>query len=275
MRLLGLGSNWSVAGRVVLVTGASSGIGAGVVRDLVGRGGTVVAVARRAELLEDLVTSTRGGPGRVEAHACDLTRADDVDRLVTNVRDSVGRVDVLVNNAGRSIRRSIAVSHDRAHDFERTMAINYLGAVRLTLGLVPTMLAQGEGHVVNVVTAGVQLRSPLFSAYIASKSALDAFGRIMAREMRDQGVTVTNVRLPLVRTDMIAPTDEFATAPALSVDQAAERVRRAIECRPIAVNELHATAFELLSVLAPGLADRMSHWASRGLTESRAAMRRG
>lgn len=264
MCLLGFGSPHDHADRVVLVTGASSGIGAGVVRDIARRGGSVVAVARRAELLDELVESTSDAPGYVEAYACDLTRAEEVDRLIVQVLTSMGRVDVLINNAGRSIRRSIEESQGRVHDFERTMAINYLGAVRLTVGLLPAMLRQGEGHVVNVVTAGVQLRSPLFAAYIASKSALDVFGRIMAREMRDQGITVTNVRMPLVRTDMIAPTEAYADAPALSVEQAVARVRRAVEHRPVAVNELHATAFEVLSVLAPRLADWMSYRASRG-----------
>ncbi|MEU3457310.1 SDR family NAD(P)-dependent oxidoreductase [Micromonospora sp. NPDC006766] len=258
-------------GLTVLVTGASSGIGAATAVEAGRLGATVIAVARRADLLDGVVGRINASAGMAASYPCDLTQPDRVAAMVELILQRHQTVDVLVNNAGRSIRRSIPASWNRIHDFERTMAINYLAPVRLTMALLPHMVAAGSGHIVNVTTAGVQLRTPKFAAYISSKTALDTFGRIVAREMRADGITVSNVRMPLVRTDMIAPTEMFANVPALLPADAARIVIRAAEDRPISINRVGPTLFELLSIAAPKLAETMSHRSSRRLPDSRAA----
>ena len=180
---------------------------------------------------------------------------------------------MLVNNAGRSIRRSIALSYDRMHDFERTMAINYFAPVRLMLGLLPGMVERGDGHVVNILTWGVQVKAPKFSAYIASKTALDVFSRIAGRELYGDGVTFTNIRMSLVRTDMIGPTDAYRQAPALSPEQAAEKVVRALEDRPLTVNVAAGSVAEVLNLVAPRLSDALFHRISLRFPDSPAAAR--
>ena len=162
---------------------------------------------------------------------------------------------MLVNNAGRSIRRSLEYSYDRMHDFERTMAINYFGPVRLILGLLPAMREQRFGHVVNIVTWGVQLKAPKFTAYIASKTALDTFSRIAGREACADNVTFTNLRLDLVRTDMIVATDAYRRAPAKTPEQAAALVVRALEDRPVTISTVAGRVGEVLNLVAPRLMD--------------------
>ena len=182
------------------------------------------------------------GPGRsrFDVHL-DLTDGDAVDALVEELLTRHGAVDYLVNNAGRSIRRSLELSHDRFHDFERMMAVNFFGPVRLTMGLLPAMREQKFGHVVNIVTWGNQIKAPKFAAYIASKTALDVFGRIMGREAFFDNVTCTNVRVALVATDMIGPTEAYSGRRAESPEHCAERIVRALEDRPITVNGIVGT----------------------------------
>lgn len=244
-----------LADRTVLVTGASSGIGEATAYAVAQRGAVVLLVARRADDLERVRAVIAGEGGRAHAYVADLTDADAVAALVEEVLDTHGAVDYLVNNAGRSIRRSLALSRDRAHDFERTMAINYLAPVRLTLALLPAMRAQGFGHVVNVVTWGVQIKAPKFAAYIASKTALDTFARIAGRETWDDGVTFTNIRMSLVRTPMVAPTEAYAQARAESPEQAAAKVVRALEDRPLTINTLVGSVSEVLNLAAPRAMD--------------------
>ena len=244
-----------LAGRTVLVTGASSGIGAATVRAVAARGATALAVARRAEDLDEVVAEVRQAGGTAYAHPCDLTDPEATDRLVAEVLAEHGHVDMLVNNAGRSIRRSLEHSYERMHDFERTMAINYFAPVRLVLGLLPGMRAQRFGHVVNVVTWGVQMKAPKFSAYIASKTALDTFSRIAGREAYRDNVTFTNVRLSLVKTDMIAATDAYRGLPARTPEQAAEVVVRALEDRPVTISTVTGRLGEVLNLVAPRLSD--------------------
>jgi NAD(P)-dependent dehydrogenase (short-subunit alcohol dehydrogenase family) len=196
-----------------------------------------------------------------------------VKGLVDAVLSEHGGVDMLVNNAGRSIRRSLSLSWDRMHDFERTMEINYFAPVRLMLGLLPSMVEQGDGHVVNVLSWGVLVKAPKFSAYLASKSALDVFSRIAAREYLGDNVTFTNVRMSLVRTDMIGPTGIYRRAPALTPEQAAVKIVRALEDRPVTVDPLPARAIDALNLLTPRLADVLFHGVDRMFPESRAARR--
>jgi len=260
-----------IAGRTVMVTGASSGIGEAAAKAVAARGAVVLLVARRAEELERVAADIVASGGAAHAYVCDLTDGDSVDALVADVLAEHGAVDMLVNNAGRSIRRSLEYSYDRMHDFERTMAVNYFGPVRLTLGLLPAMRAQRFGHVVNVVTWGVQIKAPRFAAYIASKTALDTFSRIAGREAYADNVTFTNLRLSLVRTRMIAATDAYERAPAKTPEQAAALVVKALEDRPLTMGTPVSNIAEVLNLVAPRLMDAVSARASRHFPDSPAA----
>jgi NAD(P)-dependent dehydrogenase (short-subunit alcohol dehydrogenase family) len=219
------------------------------------RGATVLCVARRRGELDRVVASIEESGGMAYAHACDLTDDAAVDDLVAWALGEHDRVDMVVNNAGRSIRRSLALSYDRAHDVERTMAINFLAPVRLTLALLPGMRERGFGHVVNVVTWGVQMKAPKFSAYIASKTALDTWSRIAGRETYADNVTFTNLRLDLVRTDMVEASDAYRGARAKTPEQAAALVVRALEDRPVTISTLAGRVGEVLNLVAPRLSD--------------------
>ncbi len=253
-----------LAGRIVLVTGASSGIGEATAKAVAARGGMVLCVARRRDELGRVVSEIAATGGSAHGYTCDLTDPGATDELVGRVLAEHDHVDMLVNNAGRSIRRSLEYSYDRAHDFERTMAINYFAPLRLILGLLPRMRARRFGHVVNIVTWGVQLKAPKFTAYIASKTALDTFSRIAGRETWYDNVTFTNLRLDLVRTDMIEATDAYRNAPAKTPEQAALLVVRALEDRPLTISTVAGRVGELLNLLAPRAMDAgMAAMASR------------
>ncbi|MCW2786141.1 MAG: short-chain dehydrogenase/reductase [Marmoricola sp.] len=260
-----------VAGKVVMITGASSGIGEATARAVAERGGTVLLVARRADELARVSDAITAAGGTAYAYVCDLTDPDAVDALVAEVLASHRAVDMLVNNDGRSIRRSLELSYDRMHDFERTMAINYFGPVRLILGLLPAMRGQRFGHVVNIVTWGVQIKAPRFTAYIASKTALDTFSRIAGREAYADNVTFTNLRLSLVRTDMITATEAYDRAPAKSPEQAAALVLRALEDRPLTISTAVGSLAEVLNLVAPRLMDAVASASSGRFPDSPAA----
>lgn len=257
--------------RRVMVTGASSGIGEATAKACAERGARVLLVARRADELARVRREIEERGGVASTYPCDLTDEGAVDRLVEQVLAEHGGVDMLVNNAGRSIRRSVALSYDRMHDVERTMAINFFAPVRLMLGLLPSMVAQGGGHVVNILTWGVQVKAPKFSAYIASKSALDVWSRIAGRELYGDRVTFTNLRMSLVRTEMIGPTEAYRRAPALTPEQAAAKVVRALEDRPITVNVAVGSIAEVLNLVAPRLTDLVHFRLARRFPDSPAA----
>jgi NAD(P)-dependent dehydrogenase (short-subunit alcohol dehydrogenase family) len=242
----------AVGGRVVLVTGASSGIGEATALRLGAAGATVILVARSEDALRAVAARIEAAGGRADVRPCDLTDLDAVGRLTEAVLAEHGTVDVLVNNAGRSIRRSIADSVDRMHDFERTMQINYYGPVKLTLGLLPAMRARGRGQIVNVLSEGLLLQTPRFSAYLASKSALDAFSRCVANEVRPDGVRITGIHMPLVRTPMIAPTAHYERVPALRPEEGADLVCEGIVTRAYAVTPREGIALALARSVAPG-----------------------
>jgi short-subunit dehydrogenase len=258
-------------GATVLVTGASSGIGEHTAYAAAARGAHVLLVARRSEELARVSAEIVARGGRATTYTLDLTDGDAVDALVEQLLTQHGAVDYLVNNAGRSIRRSLELSHDRFHDFERMMAVNFFGPVRLTMGLLPAMREQKFGHVVNIVTWGNQIKAPKFAAYIASKSALDVFGRIMGREAFFDNVTCTNVRVALVDTDMIGPTEAYSGRRAESPQHCAERIVRALEDRPITVNGVVGSFFEVFNLVTPRLADFVAAEMSRRVPDSAAA----
>jgi NAD(P)-dependent dehydrogenase (short-subunit alcohol dehydrogenase family) len=223
----------AVAGKVVVVTGASYGIGEATARKVGAAGATVLLVARSADRLDSVRADIVRAGGDAHVHAADLGDPERVEALAAQLLDAHGRVDVIVNNAGKSIRRSIALSYDRFRDFERTMAINYLGPVKLFLALLPAMRERRAGHIVNVSTIGVRLPpAPRWAAYQASKAAFDVFFRSAALEMRDDGVTATSIYMPLVLTRMSAPTATLRNVPGLRPDQAADLVCKAIVERP-------------------------------------------
>lgn len=274
-RLLHRGAPSPLSGRVVLVSGASSGIGEATALEAGRRGATVLLVARRADDLARVRARIVDAGGRATAYPCDLTDGDAVDALARQVLAEHGAVDYLVNNAGRSIRRSLHLSYDRPHDFERTMAINYFGPVRLTLGLLPAMREQRFGHVVNVLSWGVQLKAPKFSAYLASKSALDTWSRIAGRETWSDNVTFTNIRFGLVHTAMVVPTESFEDRRGLTAEQAAAKVVRALEDRPVVLGTAAGYVGELLNLVAPRLSDALMARYDRMAPDSKAARGEG
>ena len=260
-----------VKGRVVMVTGASSGIGEALAKQLAQRGATVLLVSRSEETLNLLRKEINEEGGTAYVHTANLTDLEDVDRLIQEVLGEHGRVDILVNNAGMSIRRSVSLSYDRMHDYQRTMQLNYFGAVRLVLGLLPGMRERGYGHIVNVSSIGVQTNQPRFSAYVASKSALDAFTRSIGTEIVDDGVAVTTVHMPLVRTPMIAPTTIYKAFPALSPDEAAELIVKAIDDRPKRVATTLGNIGQVSYAIAPKAVDAVMNFGYHLFPDSAAA----
>jgi NAD(P)-dependent dehydrogenase (short-subunit alcohol dehydrogenase family) len=260
-----------LAGRRVVITGASSGIGRATALQVAQHGGVPILVARRAEALEELRKEIERAGGQAWVYACDITEEESVDTLVKQLLTDHEGIDMLVNNAGRSIRRSIKLSYDRFHDFERTMALNYFGAVRLILGLLPHMTERRFGHIVNVSSIGVQTNPPRFSAYVASKAALDAFSRVVATETFGDGVTFTNIHMPLVRTPMIGPTSLYDAFPTKTPEEAAEMLVDALVNRPKTIDTRLGTFGEVLHAVAPKLADEVLHVAYRVFPDSAAA----
>ena len=245
-------------GKRILLTGASSGIGEAAAEKLARRGATVVAVARRQDLLDALVTRITEAGGDARAHACDLSDLDAIDALAATVEGELGGIDILVNNAGRSIRRPLAESLERWHDVERTMALNYYGPVRLIRGLAPGMLERGDGHIINVSTWGVKTESPpLFGVYNASKAALSSISRIIETEWSDRGVHCTTLYYPLVKTPMIAPTRAYDGLPGLSAEEAAGWIITAARHRPVSIAPRIAVTAHAINSIAPAAVDTL------------------
>jgi NAD(P)-dependent dehydrogenase (short-subunit alcohol dehydrogenase family) len=265
----------AVRGKVVLITGASSGIGKATAVKVADAGATALLVARSVEKLEETKREIETAGGVAHVHRCDMSDIEDVERMAAEVLAYHGRVDILVNNAGRSIRRSVGLSYDRFHDYERTMQINYFGALRLILALLPSMRAHKTGHIVNVSSIGTQTNPPRFSAYVASKSALDAFSRVIASEVVEDGVDITTIYMPLVRTPMIAPTRMYDMFPAITPEEAAEMIAKAMIGRPKKVATRLGTFGELLYAVAPKASDKILATAYKLFPESQAAKGKG
>ncbi|MFE3290064.1 SDR family oxidoreductase [Rhodococcus sp. NPDC059234] len=270
-----------LVGRHVIITGASSGIGRASARAVAAKGATVLLIARGAEELDATVAEIRAEGGRAFGYRCDVTDGESVDRTLETILDAHDHVDMLVNNAGRSIRRGVFASTDRIHDYERTMAVNYFGAVRLILGLLPQMRARRFGHVVNISSAAVQSHTPRFSAYVASKAALDGFTDTIASETLSTGITFTTIHMPLVETPMITPSGKANIGRVISPEKAAAMVVRGLVERPKRIDDPLGTLGEYGHVFAPGVKDRVLHQmyrafpdspASKGVTESGGAV---
>jgi len=265
----------AVRGKVVLITGASSGIGRATAVKVADAGATVLLVARSVDKLEETKQEIERAGGVAHIHRCDMSDMDDVARMAEEVLAYHGRVDILVNNAGRSIRRSVKLSYDRFHDYRRTMQVNYFGAVRLILALLPSMQAHRSGHIIDVSSIGTQTNPPRFSAYVASKAALDAFGRVIASEVYDDGVRITTIHMPLVRTPMIAPTRMYDMFPAITPEEAAEMIAGAMIAQPKKVATRLGTFGELLYAVAPTFSDKILNTAYKLFPESQAAKGKG
>lgn len=243
-------------GKRILVTGASSGIGEAGAIKLAREGATVVVAARRQELLDDVVDRILDAGGEARAIACDLSDLDAVDALVAEVERDLGGIDVLVNNAGKSIRRPLAESLERWHDVERTMTLNYYSPLRLIRGFAPGMRARGDGHIINVSTWGVLSESsPLFAVYNASKSALTAVSRAVEAEWGADGVHSTTLFYPLVKTPMIAPTRAYDGLPGLSAEEAADWMVTAARTRPVRIAPRIALTAHAVNTVAPAAVD--------------------
>ena len=270
-----------VQGKVVLVTGGSSGIGLAAAHKLAQAGAITVIVGREQEKLDAAKSeienalrtkdgdATRGG--QVVTFSVDLASLESCDAMVAWLVQNYGGVDVLINNAGRSIRRGIEASQERFHDFERTMQLNYFGCLRTTMGLLPGMAAKRKGHVVNISSIGVLTNAPRFSAYVASKAALDAWTRCAASEYLDVGVTFTTINMPLVRTPMIAPTKIYQNVPTLSPEEAAELIVQAIVYKPVRIATRLGVFGQILHALAPRVAQIVMNTTFRMFPDSDAS----
>jgi short-subunit dehydrogenase len=261
----------SVEGKRIVVTGASSGIGKTLALKIAEAGGEVILVSRTREKLEEVAGQMEELGGKGHVMPADLSDLDDIERLAKEVNEKFGGVDILVNNAGRSIRRSLEASYDRFHDYERTMRLNYFGALKLIMGFMPSMREQKFGHIINVSSIGVQTNTPRFSAYVASKAALDAFSRCVGPEVIGDGVHFTTVYMPLVRTPMIAPTNIYDAFPTLSPEEAAQMLTDAIIDKPKRVASRLGTFGQVLYAVSPKSVDRIMNQAYKIFPDSKAA----
>ncbi len=262
----------AVKGRVVVVTGGSSGIGEAAALRIAEAGGKVVVVARDEEKLAEVRRKAAEQGWFVKTYSCDITDLEANDRLAKDILKEFGHVDVLINNAGRSIRRSLALSYDRFHDFERTMQLNYFACVRLTMNLLPSMTARKSGHVINVSSIGVLTNAPRFSAYVASKAALESFARCAASEFHDENVHFTIINMPLVRTPMIAPTRLYDEMPTIiSPEEAADMIADAIIRKPQRIATRLGVMAEIMHLVMPKLSEVVMNSAYRMFPDSAAA----
>jgi NAD(P)-dependent dehydrogenase (short-subunit alcohol dehydrogenase family) len=261
----------ALSGKHVVITGASSGIGKVTALKVAQAGGIPVLVARGKDKLEETKTTIELRGGQAYVFPCDLSDLTAIDRLCEELSRELPTVDFVVNNAGRSIRRSLKLSQDRFHDFERTMQLNYFGAIRLIIGLMPKMRDQRGGHIVNISSIGVQTNPPRFSAYVASKAALDAWSNVVASEVVGNGITFTNIHMPLVRTPMIAPTKIYDKFPTISPAQAADTVIKAMVEKPHEINTALGNVGAIAHTVAPKAAFRVLNMAYHVFPDSAAA----
>ena len=260
-----------VGGKVVLVTGASSGIGKATAWKLAEAGANVVTIARDKEQLDEVVKEFEAAGLKLHAYVGDLADMVSTEAVVQQIMAEHGVVDVLINNAGRSIRRAIENSFDRFHDFERTMQLNYFGALKVSMGVLPKMLEQKHGHIINISSIGVLTNAPRFSAYVASKAALDAWVRCASSEFADRGISFTTINMPLVKTPMIAPTKIYDQVPTLTPEEAAALVCNAIIHKPVRVATRLGIFGQTLHAVMPRVAQIIMNTTFRMFPDSAAA----
>ena len=261
----------AVKDKVVLITGASAGIGKAAAIKIAEAGAKTLIVARTEEKLLETQREIEARGGKAFIYTADVADIASCDALIQQVLADHGGVDILINNAGRSIRRAIENSLDRFHDYERTMQLNYFGALRLIMGFIPSMLQKKRGHVINISSIGVLSNAPRFSAYVSSKAALDAFSRCAVAEFSDSGIDFTTINMPLVRTEMIAPTKIYQHVPTLSPDEAADMIVQGIIYRPERIATRVGIFAQVLHAVAPKLYAVIMNTAFRLFPESSAA----
>nr|WP_288851671.1 SDR family oxidoreductase [uncultured Acidovorax sp.] len=261
----------TVAGKVVLITGGSSGIGLAAAHKFAEAGATTIICGRDQDKLDEACAEAKAKGYSFIAYSADIADMTDCDRFVQLLIDKHGGVDFLINNAGRSIRRAIESSYDRFHDYERTMQLNYFGCLRVTMGFLPGMVEKRKGHVVNISSIGVLTNAPRFSAYVASKAALDAWTRCASSEFADQGITFTTINMPLVRTPMIAPTKIYNNVPTLSPEEAADMIAQACIFKPVRIATRLGITGQLLHALVPRVAQITMNTSFRMFPDSTAA----
>jgi NAD(P)-dependent dehydrogenase (short-subunit alcohol dehydrogenase family) len=261
----------TVAGKVVLVTGGSSGIGLAAAHKFAEAGAITIICGRDQDKLDEACKEAKERGYAFVAYAADIADMADCDRFTQLLQANHGGVDFLINNAGRSIRRAIESSYDRFHDFERTMQLNYFGCLRVTMGLLPGMVAKRKGHIVNISSIGVLTNAPRFSAYVASKSALDAWTRCASSEFADQGITFTTINMPLVRTPMIAPTKIYNNVPTLAPEEAGDMIAQACIFKPVRIATRLGITGQLLHALVPRIAQIVMNTSFRMFPDSSAA----
>ncbi len=261
----------TVGGKVVLVTGGSSGIGLAAAHKFAEAGATTIICGRDQDKLDEACKEAKAKGYAFIAYPADIADMADCDRFVQQLIADHGGVDFLVNNAGRSIRRAIESSYDRFHDFERTMQLNYFGCLRVTMGLLPGMVGRRRGHVVNISSIGVLTNAPRFSAYVASKAALDAWTRCASSEFADQGITFTTINMPLVRTPMIAPTKLYNNVPTLAPEEAADLIAQACIFKPVRIATRMGITGQLMHALVPRVAQIAMNTSFRMFPDSSAA----
>lgn len=260
-----------VKDKVVVVTGGSSGIGFATCVMMASAGAKVAIVARKKEKLSRVVEEIREAGGQAWSFSADLSEIDACDQVIKEIREQLGPIDILVNNAGRSIRRSISASYDRFHDYERTMQLNYFGSLRLIMNVLPDMQARHSGQIINISSIGVLTNAPRFSAYVASKAALDSFSRCAAAEFNDLGVSFTTINMPLVRTPMIAPTRLYDNVPTITPEEAANMVKQAVIFKPQRIATRLGVFAQVLHAVAPKVAEIVMNSAFRMFPDSAAA----
>ena len=261
----------TVAGKVVLITGGSSGIGLAAAHKFAEAGATTIICGRDQDKLDEACSEAKAKGYQFIAYSADIADMADCDRFVQLLIDNHGGVDFLINNAGRSIRRAIESSYDRFHDYERTMQLNYFGCLRVTMGLLPGMVQRRRGHVVNISSIGVLTNAPRFSAYVASKAALDAWTRCASSEFADQGITFTTINMPLVRTPMIAPTKIYNNVPTLSPEEAADMIAQACIDKPVRIATRLGVTGQVMHALVPRIAQIVMNTSFRMFPDSAAA----
>jgi NAD(P)-dependent dehydrogenase (short-subunit alcohol dehydrogenase family) len=263
----------AVNGRTVVITGASSGIGQAAAYKIAAAGGIPLLVARGTEKLEETKAEIERQGGTAYVYSADLSDLDSIDDLCKTMLADHASIDMLVNNAGRSIRRSVALSHEqeRFHDFERTIQLNYFGAIKMIMGLMGHMKERRFGHIINVSSIGVQTSPPRFAAYVASKSALDAWTKCASSELVGDGITFTTIHMPLVKTPMIAPTKIYDSFPTITPDEAADMICEAIRTKPKEINTRLGTFGAVSYALAPKAVDQILHMAYKVFPDSAAA----
>ena len=214
----------AVQGKTILITGASYGIGEALAHRLAETGAHLILVARTAERLKALADDLATTAASVRWRSVDLRVEEEVADLIAWVRGNYSQLDALILNAGKSIHRAFYDSLDRYHDVTRTITTNYTSSAQLIMGLA-TLLPHGSGQIIASNAASTLMPpAPGWSAYQASKSALDSYLRAIRPELRQRGVVISLLYLPLVRTRMIAPTEMYRSAPALTPEEAAERI---------------------------------------------------